>query len=214
MAGLGLLLVLSDPLALQALRHQGFDQYQRWQPRAHEPVPVRIVDIDEASLQRLGQWPWARTRLAQIVQRLGEHGAAAIGFDVVLSEADRSSPRQASRDWDLSPGARAELARLPEHDAVLAQAMAQQPVVLGFALSQAPGAPPSADPPYRYVWLGEPAPEALHGFAGAVPLLAPLLMVPLPVALLPALFPPELLLVLPVVPLLPLGRERPDSPVP
>lgn len=175
MAGLGLLLVLSDPLALQALRHQGFDQYQRWQPRPHEPVPVRIVDIDEASLQRLGQWPWARTRLAQILERLGEHGAAAIGFDVVLSEADRSSPPLASRDWDLSPAARAELARLPEHDAVLAQAMAQQPVVLGFALSQGQGAAGAlADPPYRYVWLGEPAPEALHAFDGAVPLLAPL----------------------------------------
>lgn len=177
MAGLGLALVLSEPLALQALRHQGFDQYQRWQPRAHQPVPVRIVDIDEASLQRLGQWPWSRTRLAQIVQRLGEHGAAAIGFDVVLSEPDRSSPRLASREWALSPEVRAELAHLPDHDAVLAQAIAQQPVVLGFALSQgtAPGAATApADPPYRYVWLGEPAPEALHAAAGAVPLLPPL----------------------------------------
>ena len=122
MAGLGLALVLSDPLALQALRHQGFDQYQRWQPRAHQPVPVRIVDIDEASLQRLGQWPWSRTRLAQIVERLGEHGAAAIGFDVVLAEADRSAPAAAARRrggpaWTRarrrSPGPQADRRRRP-----------------------------------------------------------------------------------------------------
>ena len=65
------MLVLADPVALQTLRHQGFDQYQRWQPRVHEDVPVRVINIDEASLERIGQWPWPRDTLARLVQQLG-----------------------------------------------------------------------------------------------------------------------------------------------
>ncbi len=169
-AVLGLTLVLIDPLALQALRHQGFDQYQRWKPRVYEPVPVRVVDIDEESLKRIGQWPWPRTRLAQLVERLDAQGTAAIGFDVVFAEPDRTSPRTASAEWPLSPSARAVLDGLPDHDTVFADAIRKHSVVLGFAvLSDATpgGARPHA--PYRYVWMGEPSPQALHAFPGAVP---------------------------------------------
>ena len=171
-ASLGLALVLIDPVALQALRHQGFDQYQRWQPRAYTPVPVRVIDIDEESLQRMGQWPWPRTRLAQMVEQLDRHGAAAIGFDVVFAEPDRTSPRRASAEWSLPGSAKAALEGLPDHDTVFAQAIEKHNVVLGFAvLGEAPpkgkGAVPHA--PYRYVWMGEPGPQALYTFAAAVP---------------------------------------------
>lgn len=171
-AALGLLLVLADPLALQALRHQGFDQYQRWQPRAFEAVPVRIVDIDEASLEKIGQWPWPRTRLAQLVEQLGARGAAVVGFDVVFAEPDRTSPRRAATEWALSAAQARALEGLPDHDATFAEAIARHDVVLGFALRSEP-APASAQrpalkAPYRYVWLGEPSPQALHAFPNAV----------------------------------------------
>lgn len=174
-AALGLLLVLADPLALRALRHQGFDQYQRWQPRAFEAVPVRIVDIDEASLEKIGQWPWPRHRLAQLVDRLGDQGAAAIGFDVVFAEPDRTSPRLASAEWALSPEQARALESLPDHDATFAEAIARHNVVLGFALRSDPVAAPPPQPaprlPYRYVWVGEPSPQALYKFPAAVPTL-------------------------------------------
>lgn len=175
MAALGLALVVIDPLALQTLRHQGFDQYQRWQPRAYERLPVRIIDIDEASLKKIGQWPWPRTRLAQLVDQLGAQGAAAIGFDVVFAEPDRTSPGRASADWSLSADARAMLAGLPDQDTVFAQAIARHNVVLGFSvrrddtLPEEQAALPHA--PSRYVWMGEPSPQALHAFSGAVPAL-------------------------------------------
>lgn len=172
MALAGLALVLIDPLVLQAFRHHGFDQYQRWQPRVYDSVPVRIVDIDEESLKRIGQWPWPRTRLAQLVEQLDRQGTAAIGFDVVFAEPDRTSPRRVSTGWPLSPSARAALEQLPDHDAVFADAIGRHDVVLGFAVRsdltpRAAGPVPHA--PYRYVWMGEPAPQVLHGFAGAVP---------------------------------------------
>ncbi|QHE86269.1 CHASE2 domain-containing protein [Hydrogenophaga sp. BPS33] len=174
-AALGLLLVLADPLPLQALRHQGFDQYQRWQPRTYEAAPVRIVDIDEASLAKLGQWPWSRDKLATLVTQLGAQGAAAIGFDVVFAEPDRTSPRRASADWALSPEQARSIAALPDNDETFAKAIAQHNVVLGFALrsdTRAATAPPALpNARYRTVWLGEPSPQALHTFASAVPAL-------------------------------------------
>jgi len=169
------LLWLANPLPLQTLRHQGFDQYQRWQPRPYVPVPVRIVDIDEASLQRLGQWPWPRTRLAELVQRLRDAGAAAVVFDVLLAEPDRTSPQRVAQDWALTPALRQQLHALPDHDAVLAQTLADSPVVLGLALQR--DRAPTADEsppriPARFVWVGgEPVPEVLHGFRSAVPAL-------------------------------------------
>lgn len=168
---LGLFLLWWDPVALQTLRHQGYDQYQRWQPRVYEPVPVRIIDIDEASLQRLGQWPWPRTRIAELVTRLSEAGAAAVGFDVVFAEPDRTSPARVSGDWALSPALRATLAELPDHDAVLAQALDGREVVLGFAVLRGAPGPEHRRPaaPYRYVWVGADASAALHAFGSAVP---------------------------------------------
>lgn len=55
------------------------------------PVPppeILIVDIDEASLQQEGRWPWPRARLAELVARLQTAGAAVIALDMVLSEPE------------------------------------------------------------------------------------------------------------------------------
>src|SRR6516162_9078425 len=62
-----------------------FDAYQRADPRPWNPdAPIRIVDIDDESLARIGQWPWPRSTLAGLVDRLGELGAAAVAFDIVF----------------------------------------------------------------------------------------------------------------------------------
>ena len=53
---------------------------------------MRIVDIDEDSLARIGQWPWPRTVVADLVGKLAGAGATAIGFDILFSEPDQTSP--------------------------------------------------------------------------------------------------------------------------
>ena len=63
---------------------------------------MRIVDIDEESLKQVGQWPWPRTVLAELVDKLAANGAAAIGFDMVFPEPDRMSPANALRFWPKS----------------------------------------------------------------------------------------------------------------
>lgn len=174
----GLLILLVDPYALQGMRNGLFDQYQRWFPRPYEAVPVRIIDIDEESLARFGQWPWPRTRLAQLVDALNEAGVAAIGFDVVFAEEDRTSPQTMAELWQLDSPARERLRALPDHDAIFAQSLARAPAVLGFALergqSMSGDRPTSVTPdnrlarPYRYINAGPPPTDWLPRFESAV----------------------------------------------
>src|SRR6187551_1759637 len=132
-----------DPLPVEALRLRVFDAYQLIAPRAATARPVVIVDIDEDSLKSLGQWPWPRTVVADLVTRVTQMGAAAIGFDAVFSEPDRSSPALAADSFrGLDEETRAKLKALPSNDAVLADAIGNSRVVLGqTALAQASGAP-------------------------------------------------------------------------
>src|SRR6185312_7691198 len=83
------------PALLQSLRMLAFDTYQRLSPaRATAEAPVRIVDIDDASLARVGQWPWPRSTMAELTTKLGNAGAAAIAFDILFAEPDRTSPER------------------------------------------------------------------------------------------------------------------------
>lgn len=149
--GAGLLLIfllvalrLSDPAGMQALRLAYFDQMQVWHPREVQDFPVRVVDIDEASLDAYGQWPWPRTRLAELVDRLSDSGAAVIVFDMLFVEPDRMSPHRLLVQppyRDLLGDRR--LADLPDYDADFARAMAGRAVILGMANTiQTDAAPP------------------------------------------------------------------------
>ena len=142
---LGLCVVfLLDPMPVQKARHAVFDQYQRWQPRPYQEAPVRVVDLDEESLKRIGQWPWPRTQVAELVQRLEQAGAAAVVFDVLFAEPDRTSPEQLLRGNLLPPALATQLAALPSHDGQFAEVLSRGNVVLGFAAEQsaAAGGPP------------------------------------------------------------------------
>jgi adenylate cyclase len=126
-----------EPVLLSQFRLSVFDEFLRLKPRAYEPTPVRIVDIDDDSLERFGQWPWPRTLLAKLVNRLDELGAAAIAFDILFLDADRTTPsRIVSSMEELGPDdpVVARMKQLPDHDQVFADAIKQSHVVLGFAL--------------------------------------------------------------------------------
>jgi adenylate cyclase len=123
-----------------------FDTYQQIRPRSFDAsLPVRIVDIDEESLKRIGQWPWPRTVLAKLVETLTADGAAAIGFDIVFPEPDRLSPATAIASWPQLaeiPGLRDRVEELPSNDEVFAAAIRKAPVVLGFiAIPRSTAAP-------------------------------------------------------------------------
>jgi len=121
-----------DPAQLENLRLRGFDLYQTLKPRVATLKPVVIVDIDEASLQALGQWPWPRTLLAELIDKIQAAGAAAIGFDVIMSEPDRMSPAlMADSLPQIDAETREKMKAFPSNDEVLAQTIAKGRVILG-----------------------------------------------------------------------------------
>jgi adenylate cyclase len=172
------------PHALERFSLSAFDLYQHLHPRPASADPAAtVVDIDETSLKRIGQWPWPRSVLARLADKLREAGAGVVAFDVLLSEPDRTSP-QALLQMLTERGAgeaaaTALLAGTPDPDMQLAQAMAKAPVVVGFSLTQAGGRPESAikagfavlggkgEDPYRFVRSFPDAVSALPQFEAA-----------------------------------------------
>ncbi|MDR3392793.1 MAG: CHASE2 and HATPase_c domain-containing protein [Sulfuriferula sp.] len=66
-----------------------------WQRPA--PDDVVIAAIDDESLTALGRWPWPRAIHAQLLDILTRDGVRAVGFDIILSEADTSHPGDDAR---------------------------------------------------------------------------------------------------------------------
>ncbi|PCI40388.1 MAG: adenylate/guanylate cyclase domain-containing protein [Elusimicrobia bacterium] len=136
---LGVSLRISDPEPLRDFRNMVFDEFQRKKPRAwRSDSPVRIVDIDDESLARFGQWPWSRNVLARFVDSLTQSGAGVIGFDVVFAEPDRTSPRMIIESLPKTTKYRFTrdlIGTLNDHDEIFAKTISESNVVLGFSMS-------------------------------------------------------------------------------
>jgi len=164
---LGLWAELTEPWFVADLHNAVFDAYQRSQPRTYQPAPVRIVDIDEATLARLGQWPWPRTKVATLVSKLRELGASAIATDILFAEPDRTSPAWLAIEWRDKPEVSAMLSKLPDHDVALADEYRRGNVVAAFALTEEPGGLLPAQKG-RFVRVGAQGPVVLSRYQGAV----------------------------------------------
>lgn len=159
-----------DPLPVASLREAYFDTLQRLHPRPHDPVAVRIIDIDERALADVGQWPWPRQKLAELVVRLEELGAAVVAFDFLFSEPDRLSPiqlgqnplvRQIAAGTDL-------LSKLEDidSDTAFANSFDRLPVVLGTSEAGIEGPEPIL-PIGGFVELGRSNRPALFSLTNA-----------------------------------------------
>jgi adenylate cyclase len=123
-----------DPHPVQEMRVRTWDNFQLLQPRVKTIRPVVIVDIDERSLAdpRLGQWPWPRTRIADIIANLTKLGAVVIAFDAIFSEPDRLNPDIAADTFrGLDEATREKLRSLPSNDQIFADVIRRSRVVLG-----------------------------------------------------------------------------------
>ena len=117
---LTVLLIVYRPEFLARIDYRAYDLLVRSIPVNAPDGRVAIVDIDDRSLSTIGQWPWRRDRIAELIARLREQGAAVIALDVVFAEADRNHDAQDEpTPWDAS----------------LARVLAEGRVVLGYALT-------------------------------------------------------------------------------
>ena len=156
---------IANPLPIQELRVRVFDLFQVLAPRQANERPVVIIDIDEKSLKAFGQWPWPRTRVADLITRLTEMGALVVAFDIVFAEPDRLSPGIAADAFrDLDDDTRTKLRALPSNDSVLADALRKSRVVLGESGLPFPVTQPQAtQPPIGLATMGgDPRPYLLN----------------------------------------------------
>jgi adenylate cyclase len=155
--------------ALSELRMALFDGYQKVAPRKRASAPAVIVAIDEKSLRELGQWPWPRTTVADLIEAIAKNEPAAIGVDVLMPESDRMSPGSiADLIEKLDPKLAQRLAQLPSNDSVLANALRRHPVALGIAGVEDKGTSGTNNrtAPFR-IRGSDPAPHLRH-FAGTL----------------------------------------------
>jgi adenylate cyclase len=161
---------LADPGPMEELRVRTFDTFQRIDPRIKTARPVTIIDIDEKSLAdpRLGQWPWPRTLVADIINNLTRLGAVVIAFDAVFSEPDRLNPDIAADTFrNLDEATREKLRALPSNDQILADALRKSRVVLGE--SGGPDVHADLDmnlPVTGFAMLGEDPQPFMYKFGG------------------------------------------------
>ena len=124
--------LLSRPAA--GVQQLLFDAYQRVLPRQRRAQTVAVVGIDENSLKVVGQWPWPRSQLAELIDTIARYQPAAIGLDIYMPEADQTSPERVAARLAPEQSALADaLRRLPPHDVQLARSLHAAPTVLGAA---------------------------------------------------------------------------------
>lgn len=159
-----------DPFFVQALRLIAFDSYQRIAPPAFDKsLPVRVVDIDEASIAKIGQWPWPRTVMADLLKKLTEKGASAVAFDVMFPEADRTSLEQIVKRMPPEQAAQlaGAIAASPTNDQVFAETLRQTPSVIGTTLTGSATDTPPFHPKAGYAVAGDDPRPFMVTFSGA-----------------------------------------------
>lgn len=168
-AAVALRIVNPPQLEIAQLRY--FDLLQSFDPRVEQAYPVTIVDVDERSLAAFGQWPWPRTALAEMIQRLMAAGAVVVGFDMVFPEPDRQSPAVFARGLrGVGPDVVASLESLPSNEQILAETLRGSRVVMGQAThsEEAPAGAPAVQPTVSFGYInGDPRGE-VFAFPGLV----------------------------------------------
>lgn len=130
----------AEPVLLTRVDLRIYDVLLRNAPeREPSPVPV-IIDIDEKSLAEFGQWPWPRYLLADLLTELNKNGVASVGFDIIFSEKDNTSPSQLHDHLQKYKSVDIKFSDLPDdlydNDQLFAQALQSSPAVLGFFANQ------------------------------------------------------------------------------
>lgn len=127
---------LYNPPPIQYLNLKSTDVILGTAQSVTSDFEVMVVDIDEASLQKYGQWPWPRYRLAQLLDTITAAGATSIGVSIIFPEQDRTSPKVWQKNLESDFGYHLDTSDISEeildHDFFLAKTLKNGPYVLGY----------------------------------------------------------------------------------
>ena len=136
-----LLLLISlkifNPPFIKSVSYLSFDLYQKVFAQKKDSEVV-IIDIDEASLGKFGQFPWNRNVFAKILDQLNSSNPKAIGFDIFFTEKDKQSPDEIIKSYDLIPSDVAELQKLKGPDDIFSEKLKDSKSIIAVLGSNVP----------------------------------------------------------------------------
>ena len=123
-------LKIANPSFIKSISYISFDLYQKTFPLKKQDSNVVIIDIDEKSLSKFGQFPWSRSVFAKIIDQVHATGPKAIGFDVFFTEKDKQSPEEIIKSYNLIPTDVAQLQNIKGHDEVFREGLEKSKSVI------------------------------------------------------------------------------------
>jgi adenylate cyclase len=152
------------PSHFQSLDNRVRDFYFKFRGPEKASEDIVIIDIDERSIKELGQWPWERDKVAQILTNLTQNNAGIIGLDIVFSEADKTSPSKFASQWGL------DTKNLPDYDFILSEVVANTPTILGYVFDfDAKNTNDAPQIPAIFIEKNKPQKEFLPTAKGVLP---------------------------------------------
>ncbi len=131
-------LKIINPSFIKSISFLSFDLYQKVFSEQKKDSEVVIIDIDEASLGKFGQFPWSRSVFAKILDQLNLSNPKAIGFDIFFTEKDKQSPDEIMKSYGLIPSDVAELQKLKSHDEVFSSKLKESKSIIAVLGSNVP----------------------------------------------------------------------------
>ncbi len=127
-----------NPSFIKSVSYLSFDLYQKVFPLNKQTSEVIIIDIDEKSLGKFGQFPWNRSVFAKILENVSAAGPKAVGFDIFFTEKDKQSPEEIISAYNLIPNDVAELQNIKGPDEIFREQLEKSKsviAVLGSSVS-------------------------------------------------------------------------------
>ncbi len=130
-------LKILNPSFIKSISFLSFDLYQKVFAEKKNSDVV-IIDIDEKSLGKFGQFPWNRIVFAEILDKLNESNPKAIGFDIFFTEKDKQSPDAVIKSYGLIPSDIAELQNLKSPDDIFSEKLKESKSIIAVLGSNVP----------------------------------------------------------------------------
>ena len=131
-------LKIINPSFIKSISYLSFDLYQKIFVEEKKDTDVIIIDIDESSLGKFGQFPWSRSVFAKILDQLNTSNPKAIGFDIFFTEKDKQSPDEIIKSYDLIPTDISALQKLKGHDDLFAEKLKESKSITAVLGSNVP----------------------------------------------------------------------------
>ena len=131
-------LKIANPSFVKSISNLSFDLYQKIFTLNKNDSDVVIIDIDEKSLGKFGQFPWSRSVFAKILEKVNQSDPKAVGFDIFFTEKDKQSPDEIIKSYNLIPADVSELQNLKGHDEIFREQLEKSKSITAVLGSNVP----------------------------------------------------------------------------